>query len=190
MLKVHPFYIVPFIAVLNLMQWTYGAGVLRQNHTKPNLHSIFMNPIMLGTAIGLLLFLTNPGTKLPDVLGTALSGICAMNTPLAMLVLGTYLAKEKFSTLFTRGGLYAVSAVRLLLIPAVSTTILFVLPIGSTVKYALLIAAACPVGANVAVYAQLYDKDYAYASQTVVLSTLLSILSLPLVVLLGEVISR
>jgi len=175
-------YIVPLIAVLNLLQWTYGADVLRQDHAKTNPRSIFVNPIMLGTAIGLFLFFTNLGTKLPDVLGTALNGVCAMNTPLAMLVLGTYLAKEKLSTLFTRGGLYAVSAVRLLLIPAASALALFALPIDSTIKYALLIAASCPVGANVAVYAQLYDKDYAYASQTVVLSTLLSIFSLPLVV--------
>ena len=181
-------YIVPFIAVLNLLQWTYGADVLRHNHAKTNLRSVLVNPIMLGTGIGLLLFLTNLGTNLPDVLGTALNGICAMNTPLAMLVLGTYLAKEKLSTLFTRGKLYAVSAARLLLIPAVSALILLILPIDRTIKYAILIAASCPVGANVAVYAQLYEKDYAYASQTVVLSTLLSLLSLPIVVLLGGVV--
>ena len=113
-----------------------------------------------------------------------------MNTSLAMLVLGTYLAKVKFSTLFTKRGLYTVSAARLFLIPAASALVLFVLPIDSTIKYTLLIAASCPVGANVAVYAQLYDKDYAYASQTVVMSTLLSMLSLPLVVLLGEVVCR
>jgi len=183
-------YIVPFIAVLNLLQWTYGADVLRQSHEKMSLRNIILNPIMLGTAVGLFLFLTNLGTKLPDVLGTALNGVCAMNTPLAMLVLGTYLAKEKLSTLFTRGGLYTVSAVRLLLIPAASALVLLVLPIDSTIKYAILIAASCPVGANVAVYAQLYDKDYAYASQTVVLSTLLSILSLPLIVMLGGVVCR
>lgn len=136
-------YIVPFIAVLNLLQWTYGADVLRQNHAKMNLRSILVNPIMLGTGIGLLLFLTNFGTNLPDVFGTALNGICTMNTPLAMLVLGTYLAKEKFSTRFTRGQLYAVSAARLLLIPAASVLVLLILPIDRTIKYALLIAASC-----------------------------------------------
>jgi len=181
-------YIVPLIAALNLLQCTYGADVLRQSHTKANIRGILGNPIVLGTVIGLLLFLTNLGTKLPDVLGTALSGVCAMNTPLAMLVLGTYLAKEKLSTLFTRGRLYAVSAARLLLIPAVSALVLLILPIDRTIKYALLIAVSCPVGANVAVYAQLYDQDYAYASQAVVLSTLLSILTLPIVVLLGGTI--
>ena len=44
-------------------------------------------------------------------------------------------------------------------------------------KLAVLLAAACPVGSNVAVYAQLHGKDYPYAVETVVLSTLFSIFS-------------
>ena len=58
-----------------------------------------------------------------------------MNTSLAMLVLGTYLAKVKFSTLCTKRGLYTVSAARLFLIPDASALVLFVLPIDSTIKY-------------------------------------------------------
>lgn len=50
---------------------------------------------------------------------------------------------------------------------------------------ALLIAASAPVGANVAIYAQIHGKDYIYASKTVVVSTLLSVVSLPLVIGLG-----
>ncbi len=138
-------------AVLNLLQWTYGTKVLQQSSqdtSKLNLRSIFINPIMLGTVVGLLLFLTNVGTILPNVLKTALNGITAMNTPLALLI-----------------------------IPAISALILMLLHIESTIKYALLIVASCPVGANVAVYA--------YASKMVVLSTSFSILTLPIIVLLG-----
>ena len=51
-----------------------------------------------------------------------------------------------------------------------------------------LLAIACPVGSNVAVYAQLHGKDYPYAVETVVISTLLSILTIPaLVALAGAV---
>ena len=50
----------------------------------------------------------------------------------------------------------------------------------------LLISAIAPVGANVAVYAQLHSKDYVYASKTVVISTLLSLVSMPAVVLLAQ----
>ena len=49
-------------------------------------------------------------------------------------------------------------------------------------KLAILIAAACPVGSNVAVYAQLHNKNYQYAVETVIISTLLSIVTIPFVV--------
>ena len=47
------------------------------------------------------------------------------------------------------------------------------------ITVAVLIAAACPVGSNVAVYAQLHDQDYGYAVETVVISTMLSIVTIP-----------
>ena len=55
-------------------------------------------------------------------------------------------------------------------------------------KLALLLAAACPVGSNVAVYAQLHGKDYPYAVETVIISTLLSIVTIPLVTWLAQLL--
>jgi len=55
-------------------------------------------------------------------------------------------------------------------------------------KTVLLIAAACPVGSNVAVYAQLHGKDYPYAVETVVISTVFSILTLPFIIWLSGLI--
>jgi predicted permease len=55
-------------------------------------------------------------------------------------------------------------------------------------KLALLIAASCPVGSNVAVYAHLHHKDYPYAVETVVISTLFSIVSIPAIVWLAGLI--
>ena len=55
-------------------------------------------------------------------------------------------------------------------------------------KTVLLIAAACPVGSNVAVYAQLHGKDYPYAVETVVISTALSLATIPLTVWVSSVI--
>ena len=52
-------------------------------------------------------------------------------------------------------------------------------------KIAILIASACPVGSNIAVYAQLYDSDYTYAVETVVVSTLLSIITIPFIMNFG-----
>ena len=54
----------------------------------------------------------------------------------------------------------------------------------------LMIVAACPVGSNVAVYAQLHGKDYLYAVETVVISTILSILTIPLMMYLSSLLWR
>ena len=53
-------------------------------------------------------------------------------------------------------------------------------------KFALLLAACCPVGSNVAVYTQLHRKDYTYAVETVVISTLFSLCTIPAIVWLAQ----
>ena len=110
-----------------------------------------------------------------------------MNAPAAMIILGVYLAQVRFSDIFTDVKLYLVSGVRLLLIP-----ILTVIPLSlfyhryHDICLALVIAASAPVGANVAVYAQKLEKNYTYAVKMVCLSTIISIVTLPVLVLAAE----
>lgn len=179
-------YIVPFVALLNLLQWTYGADVICEKKTPVTLRQMLWNPPMVGIGIGLVLFVSGLGGALPTVAATMLQGVCGMNAPLAMVVLGVYLARENPATLFNDPRLYVVSAVRLLLVPLLSLLVLWVLPVPRALALAVLICAAAPVGANVAVYAQLYGRNHAYAGKMVVLSTLLSLISLPLVTAAGQ----
>ncbi len=58
----------------------------------------------------------------------------------------------------------------------------------SAISAALLIAIACPVGSNVAVYAQLHNCDYAYSVETVIISTFLAVVTMPLIVQLATMI--
>lgn len=75
---------------------------------------------------------------------------------------------------------------RLVIISLISLLILSLVPAGyADMKQAILIASACPVGSNIAVYAQLHDKDYNYAVETVLVSTLFSIITIPCIVMLG-----
>lgn len=184
------FYIVPFVALLNLLQWTYGVDIICPNPTKRTFgqlsKKLLWNPPMVAIGIGLVIFVSGFGTALPSVLSTTLQGVCALNAPLAMMVLGVYLAKEKIITLFTSPALYGVCAVRLVLIPLISLGLLWCLPFPHEMGQAILICAAAPVGANVAVYAQLYEKDHAYASKMVVLSTIFSLLTLPALAALSQ----
>lgn len=175
------FYIAAFIGLLNLLQWTYGVSLMTGKCGALRFSALIRAPFLIAIVIGLILFFTAP--PLPSLLTDALGSIAGLNTPLAMFTVGVYLAQANFKQMFTRGRLYAVSAVRLLIIPAVCLLLLWPIPTAwQPVKTALLIAAACPVGSNIAVYAHLHGKDSAYAAQSVVVSTLFSVITLPLLV--------
>ncbi len=179
------FYIAPFITLLNLLQSTYGVGLLKGKSLSWDV-SLLKNPFLVSTCIALVLFFTGIGVRLPQPVTTALAGVSSMNAPLAMLILGVYFAQTRFRTLFTDPFLYLGSLVRLLLIPAVSLLLCRLLPVSREISLALLIAASAPVGANVAVYAQREKLDYAYASKTVVLSTLFCVVTIPFVLYVAE----
>ena len=159
---------------------------MREKQDKIKWKPLLLNPIVLGSVGGAALFASGLGAHIPDVVQTTLRGISALNSPLAMIVLGTYLAKENVCSLVKTPMVYVVCIIRQILIPIGSILLLYLFPADFNLKQVLLIAAACPVGANVAVYAQLYDKDYAYAGKIVVLSTLLAVLTMPIMIAAGS----
>lgn len=192
------FYIASFIAFLNLLQWTYGVAVMtaedRGDGRKDLLGTLSFKkvitaPFMIAILIGLALFLT--GFQMPEIICRSVNLLAGLNTPLAMFTVGVYLAEADIRKMLRKPVLYGISAARLLLIPVVSLLLLSLLPADmQELKLAILIAAACPVGANVAIYAQLHDRDYIYSVETVVVSSILSIATLPVVVWLATLIWR
>ena len=182
------FYVASFIALLNMLQWTYGVAIMTAegSHEKKKLselitpRKILTAPFMIAILIGLFLFFS--GLELPQIVTKCITFLSGLNTPLAMFTVGVYLAQTRFREMLGKGKLYLISAVRLLVIPAAAILILRFIPESFTeMKLALLISIACPVGSNIAVYAQLHNKDYAYAVETVIISTLMSVITIPLI---------
>lgn len=177
------FYAACFIAFLNIGQWTYGVSVLTGQPLLQGFRpkKLIKAPFFIATLIGVACFFSQ--FRLPAILSGSITAVAALNTPLAMFTVGIYLAQTRLLKMFTNAKLYALAGVRLLLIPALSALLLLLIPQEwREMKLSLLLVAACPVGSNVAVYSQLHGADYPYAVQTVVISTLLSILSIPAVV--------
>ena len=183
------FYAACFIAFLNIGQWTYGVSRLTGQPLRQGfaLKKLIRAPFVIAITAGLLLFATQ--LPLPGILKDGLSAAAGLNTPLAMFTVGIYLAQTDLKKMLKDRSLYAVSAVRLLLIPLAALGILSLFPANlNGMKTVLLIAAACPVGSNVAVYAQLHGKDYPYAVETVVISTAFSLATIPLTVWVSSMI--
>ena len=181
------FYISSFVALLNILQWTYGVFILTGDRNTFSFQKLRTNPVILSFLGGLILFFL-PVT-LPDLLTGMIGSLAAMNGPLAMIVLGTYLAQVSPGSLFKEKLAYRSSFVRLILIPLLTIVLLGFFPAEyHTLKLAVLIAASAPIGSNVAIFAQLYGQDYTRAVKEVCLSTLLCMITLPLITGLADYI--
>lgn len=171
-------FMAAYIAFLNLLQFTYGVSVLTEGRKKVSLRTILKAPFLTAIVIGLILFFTQ--VRLPALVTKTISYCAELNTPLAMFAVGIYLAQTDLKKMFLHKKLYLIAAVRLILIPLICLVLFSLVPQDLyTVKMAVLICVACPVGSNVAVYAHLYGGDYRYGVETVVISTALSIITIP-----------
>lgn len=176
------FYAAGFVALLNALQWTYGQSLISGDPSYRSPKAILKNPLVLSLLLGILIFCFE--LPVPAIASDLLAALAALNAPLAMVILGVYLAQTDAKTLFNDPHLYVVAAARLVLIPLLTILVLKLLPAQyAAIATTLVIVAAAPIGSNVAVYAQKLGKDYAYAVRGVCLSTLLSAITMPLLML-------
>ena len=174
------FYIAAYVAFLNLLQWSYGVSLLTGATENITPKRLLTAPFVIAIEIGAFFFLT--GLPVPGILAKAVTHLANLNTPLAMFATGVYLAQTDPKKMVRKAVLYKISVVKLLVVPLLAMVILALLPKAYfDLKLTLLIAAACPTGTNIAVYAQLHDRDFGYAVETVAVTTILSLLTLPLV---------
>lgn len=175
------FYVASFVALLNILQWTYGVYIMTGDRSVIRVKKIATNPIVLSFLAGVVLFFAP--FELPQMLQDTIGTLATMNGPVAMIVLGTYLAQIPLKELFTEKLVYRCTAVRLLLIPGITLLLLLFFPmVNRMIRLAVLIAATAPVGSNVAIFAQLYGQEYTRAVKEVCLSTLFCILTLPVMI--------
>ena len=180
------FYMAASVALLNLFQWTYGVYIMTDRRDSISAKTIVKNPVVIAIVIGIALFLSR--LPVPGILTSTLGYIAGMNTPVAMILMGTYMAKLPWRKLLDKRA-YGCVLFRLVIIPAVVLLVFWALPISNqNVALAAYLAAATPVGANICVFAQQYDCDYEFSVVTVCLSTLLSVITVPLLVSFAQMI--
>lgn len=179
------FYVVSFSTFANLLQWTYGIVIISGKKETMNLRMVFVNPVFISMVIGIALFVLQP--TLPTVVTGTIGYIADGNTVLAMIILGYYLSKVQLRGLFADVRLYLFSALRLLVVPAVTILVFLPFPFArGEITLITLIAAATPIASSTAIFAQKFDQDYRRAVSYVCLSTIISVATLPLVMLFAE----
>ena len=182
------FYVAASVALLNLFQWTYGVYIMADRRDAISARNVAKNPVVIGIVIGVALFFSS--LPVPEIVTSTLGYIAGMNTPVAMILMGTYLAQLSWRELLDKRA-WGCVAMRLMGIPAVILLIFWLLPLGSgstDVAMAAFLAAATPVGANICVFAQQYGCDYKLSVVTVCQSTVVSIVTVPALVALAQML--
>lgn len=180
------FYGSAHIAAMATVLWTYAIHELSGGRERVRIRQVFFNPAMLGFLFGLALFCSP--VKLPGLLYDGLDMIANLNTPLAMMALGCYMAQLNLRQCFADKWVWHVSAVRLLLIPAICMVILLFVPLDNVAKLTLMTGCAVPSALAAAMFGELYHTDYLLSTRAIVLNTLLSAVTLPLIVAIMELL--
>ena len=190
------------VVAFNLMAWTVGNFALTGDKRHISLKRALLNPPTLSFILALPLFLLNLNfLKAEGLTGAALkvvSGIqeviglfSDMVGPLAMVLLGLKLADIRFGELFADGRVYIAAGIKLIFFPlfGVALTALMSLFMNvESISLNLIAMSAMPCAQNVIMFSTLYDKDSALAAKEVTVSTLLSIVTIPVTLLFLSVL--
>lgn len=170
------FYATASNLVFTVFLWTYGI-LLFNRQGKINLKKL-LNLGSISTLIAILMFVFQ--ISLPYSFQMAFDLIGKMTTPLAMILIGALIAEIDASKLVSDKKVYLMSAVRLILIPLVTAFFLKFIGFNTMVISVCTLMAAMPSGATNAIFAEQFDVEPLFASAGVFITTLLSILTLPL----------
>ena len=180
-----------YIAVQLILIWTHCKNMLCEED-KLEWKKVLLNVNIISIIAGVVLFIFR--IQLPSGAQDVLNMMNNMIGPLGMLLAGMVIAEVPLKTVFTRKRSYLSAALRLFIYPVFVLILMKVLQTLASIqdsKQILLtvyLASITPACATVTSMAQLYDKDAAYSSSLYVLTTLLSIATMPVMVGLFEMV--
>lgn len=178
------FYGSTSVILLNIIQWTYGVRLLKP-HEKIGARRLFVNPGVIAVVLSLILFISP--VKLSAPVFQAVSAIGSLNTPVAMIVLGAMLAQTDIKSAFFKTYYYKIAFLKLILIPMIMIVVLRFLPLSDNVRLIAFICSVVPTATALSMLSQIFDKDYIHSTNTVVISTVLSVITMPILLTMGKV---
>ena len=172
------------LAVFQLLTWSMGLAVMRGERGGLSLKKLFLNPGILGVAAGLLLFFTS--FSLPEVVNAPVNALAALNTPIPMVIIGYHLSRAKLAPVLRDGSTWLAAAERLIVVPLAALALGLLCGMDGTALLAAMVALCPPTAAICTMFAARCQQDTALSVSLVSLSTLLSIFTMPLLIVLTQ----
>ena len=183
-------YSAAFVAVFNIFVWTHGRGMFAKEDGIP-WKKILLNVNIISIGVGLLMLVFD--YKFTGLASSVIASLADMVGPVSMIIVGMVLGGMKVQNIFSNNRIWGVICMRLIICPLVILLIMSLLPVesfvsgGDTVMLVSFLAACAPCAATINQFAILYSKNAEYASAINILSTLLCILTMPIMVYLFQI---
>lgn len=179
-----------FMSVQLVFIWTHCKKIISRESTY-DWRKIVLNINMISIAIGIVLFLTR--IHLPAIINNTLSAVGSMIGPASMIVTGMLFASMDFKQIFANKRVYFVSFFRLIIVPVIALFLIKCSQLstfssnGNKLMMIVFLAIITPSASTVTQMCQVYGNDSQYASAINVVTTLLAIVTMPLMVMLFQI---
>lgn len=178
------FYTAVYNLSFSVLVWSYGVYLMNRNSDHSEKRKGFLNPGLVAVLIGFGLFAFS--IELPKPIFETLKLIGDTTTPLSMMFIGFILAQTEMRAILKDWQVFALSGIRLIIQPLSVWVVLKLLGFEGLLLNIPVLIASMPAAANTAIIASKYGSDYQLAAKVIYISTLLSVMTIPLVVrLLG-----
>ena len=180
-----------FMSVQLIFLWTHCKKILSREPSY-DWKKIVLNINMISIFIGIVLFFTR--IRLPEIIGNTLSAVGSMIGPASMFVTGMLFAGMNLKQIFANKRVYFISFLRLIAVPLLSLILLKFSHLaslsadGNQIMLIVFLAVITPSASTVTQMCQVYGNDSRYASAINVVTTLFSIVTMPLMVMLFQMI--
>ncbi len=173
------FFGAAYTSIFNIVVWTYGKILIGGTVKDITLKSVFVNPGVIATVIGVIVFVCS--VTFPPVVKKPMEYLASLNTPLPMFVLGFQLANSRFNI---RGvAVYVSLFMKHLLMPALMMLGLYLCGITGDVLVAMVISVAAPSATMTSMFAEKFNpQTTSFAASYVSVSMILSIITMPVMI--------
>ena len=173
-------YAAIFNMIFNIFVWTYGVMLFNNTSSFKEIIKSLKNPGIVSAVIGLLIMVFS--IKIPPIFMNTMKMVGGLTTPISMLIIGSLLSRSQLSKIVKDKSMYYGSLIKLILIPASLYFVSLLFKEHSMVLKTLILMQAMPAGAFTTIFAENFNKNKEYSAFIVSFSSLLSIVTIPIVI--------
>ena len=169
-----------FIVAFNIALFSYGVWLFERKLTPKFFKELILNPNIIAVALGAILFLAR--IELPSPVSSAITYVASATTPLSLICIGYMLSRAHLKTVLRKWRLAVIAGLQLVLAPTITYFITTLLHFPTEVVLVCTLIQSLPTATSLGLFAEKYGGNQSESSEIVVISTLLSAITLPIIV--------